>query len=197
MLVGYARVSTIDQETDLQIDALRRAGVRRVFTEKTSSVGRRPELQRALAYMRPGHTLVVYKLDRLARSLKDLLGLLDRLDESQFGLRSLTEPIDTSSPAGQLMLQVLGAVAQFERSLIRERTIAGQIAFARRGGVFGRPKKLTQSEEDALFVRYLMGERASVLARDHGVSRMVVQRVIDENLGRKKTGTCPVLSRYL
>ncbi|MEJ7685541.1 MAG: recombinase family protein [Variovorax sp.] len=147
MLIGYARVSTSDQETRLQLDALKRAGVRRVFAEKTSGIGPRPELHKALAELRPGGTLVVYKIDRLARSLKDLLSLLERLRLAGCALKSLTEPIDTSSAMGELVLQILGAVAQFERSIIRERCMAGRVAARERGQVFGRPRDL--SDDDA------------------------------------------------
>ena len=138
MLIGYARVSTNEQETRLQIDALKRSGVRRLFSEKTSGVGPRPELHRALAVLQAGDVLVVYKLDRLARSLKDLLALLDRLRLIGCAVRSLTEPVDTSSAIGELVLQILGAVAQFERSLIRERCEAGRRAAMARGVQFGR-----------------------------------------------------------
>lgn len=142
-LVGYARVSTLDQDTALQLDALKAAGVRRVYQEKGSGVGPRPELQRALSRLRGGDTLVVWKLDRIARSLSDLLGIVERVKRSRACIRSLTEPIDTSNPIGEFTLQVLGAVAQLERSMIRERVIAGQLAAMRRGVVIGgRPRKL-------------------------------------------------------
>lgn len=146
MLIGYARVSTSEQETDLQIDALRAYGVQRIFVEKTSSVGPRPQLRLAMRALRPGHTLVVYKVDRLARSLKDLLAMLERLKTGGASLRSLTEPIDTGSAIGELVLQILGAVAQFERSLIRERAIAGQVAAYKRGVLLGRRKHSTPLE---------------------------------------------------
>ena len=143
VLVGYARVSTLDQDTRLQLDALRAVGVRKVFQEKGSGVGPRPELQRALASLRKGDVLVVWKLDRIARSLSDLLGIVERIKTAQAAIRSLTEPIDTSTPIGEFTLQVLGAVAQLERSMIRERVIAGQVAAIRRGVIVGgRPRKL-------------------------------------------------------
>jgi len=140
MLVGYARVSTVDQETRLQRDALKRAGVGLVFEEKASAVSKRPELERCLLSLCPGDALVVWKLDRLARSLRDLLNILERLHAAGAGIRSLTEPIDTATPAGMLMVQVLGAVAQFERSIIRERSMAGQRAAMLRGKHCGRPR---------------------------------------------------------
>lgn len=133
MLIGYARVSTSEQETRLQQDALKRAGVRTVFAEKASSEGAMPELQRALAAMMRGDVLLVWKMDRLARSLKDVLSLLERLESMGCSFRSLIGPIDTSSARGELVLQILGSVAQFERRLIRERAIAGQVAAYQRG----------------------------------------------------------------
>lgn len=147
MLVGYARVSTLDQDTSLQLDALARVGVRRVFQDKGSGVGPRPQLHKALASLRRGDTLVVWKLDRIARSLPDLLGIIQRLKDAGASIRSLTEPIDTSNPIGEFTLQVLGAVAQLERAMIRERVIAGQVAAMRRGVVIGgRPRKLGPRE---------------------------------------------------
>lgn len=151
MLIGYARVSTVSQETQLQLDALKAAGVSTVFVEKVSGVGPRPELQRCLAALQPGDTIVVYKVDRLARSLKDLLSMLDRLRAQGCSLKSLTEPVDTSSSMGEFVLQILGAVAQFERSLIRDRCEAGRRAFRERGGTFGRPAVVDETVAAALY----------------------------------------------
>lgn len=143
MLVGYARVSTLDQDTRLQLDALKAAGVRKIYQDKSSGVGARPELHRALSALKPGDVLTVWKLDRIARSLADLLAIVALVRESRASIRSLTEPIDTSNPIGEFTLQVLGAVAQLERSMIRERVIAGQVAAMKRGVVIGgRPRKL-------------------------------------------------------
>lgn len=153
MLIGYARVSTSEQETDLQFDALHRAGVRKIFTEKASSVGTRPVLRLALAYLSPGDRLMVYKLDRVARSLKDLLMILEQLEKAGAGFSSLTEPIDTTNPAGRLMLQMLGAVAEFERTLIRERAIAGQVAAYQRGVRWGGQPAVVVGEDAAEVVR--------------------------------------------
>ena len=147
MLIGYARVSTRDQETHLQLDALRRAGVDVIYQEKASSVGARPELQRCLAALQPGDVLVVYKMDRIARSLLDLLMILDRIKSQGAAVRSLTEPLDTAGPLGTFMVQVLGAFAQLERGIIRERVVAGQVAAIKRGRVFGRPKKLDEAQD--------------------------------------------------
>lgn len=178
MLVGYARVSTIDQETSLQLDALRAAGVHRIYQEKTSSVGSRPELQRALREMLPGDVLVVWKLDRLARSLMDLLSLLDKLAGLGCAFRSLTEPVDTSTPMGVFMLQVLGAVAQLERSMIRERSIAGQVAAINRGVKIGRPKSLSDEQEEKVLDMWRGGHSMKALSRHFGVHMTAIRRVV-------------------
>lgn len=137
MLVGYARVSSRAQETYLQVDALKLAGVRRIYQEKASSIGGRPVLQKVLSGLSPGDVLIVYKIDRVARSLKDLLGILDRITAAGAGIRSLSEPLDTTSPMGVFVLQILGAVAQLERTMIRDRAIAGQVAAYNRGVRWG------------------------------------------------------------
>ena len=179
MLIGYARVSTSEQETRLQLDALRRAGVRKVFAEKTSGIGPRPELHRALGTLRPGGTLVVYKIDRLARSLKDLLALLDRLRLAGCALRSLTEPVDTSSAMGELVLQILGAVAQFERAIIRERCNAGRVSARERGQVFGRPRHMDEAAERAAFDLYASGQYTmDALAQVLGVGVGAVKNAV-------------------
>lgn len=196
-LIGYARVSTKEQETHLQMDALAKAGVTEVRQEKGSSVGPRPELQRLLDGLSPGDVLVVYKMDRVARSLKDLLSILDRVKLSGAAIRSLTEPFDTSSPYGTFMVQILGAVAQLERSIIRERTVAGQVSAIKRGVQFGRPKLLSPEREAELLALVDSGSTISAAARAFGVSLIVVRRLIDERNGRKKTGLYPVLRDYL
>lgn len=182
MIFGYARVSTSDQETTMQIDALKRAGVHRIFQEKSSSIGARTELRKLLAALKKDDLLVVYKLDRLARSLKDLLSILEQIDKAGCGFKSLTEPIDTVSPAGKLMLNILGSVAEFERSLIRERSIAGQVAAYKLGRVPGRPRALTDAQELELFDAWVHGAAKSNLARRYRVSldvvRMTIYRVI-------------------
>lgn len=197
MLIGYARVSTRDQETHLQLDALAKAGVTEIRQEKTSSVGQRPALQKLLAALRPGDVLVVYKMDRIARSLTDLLSILDRITASGAAIRSLTEPLDTSVPLGMFMIQVLGAVAQLERSIIRERTVAGQVSAIKRGVQFGRPKLLSPEREAELLALVDSGETLSAASRSFGVSLIVVRRLLDERKGRKNTGLYPVLREYL
>lgn len=179
MLIGYARVSTSEQETTLQLDALKRAGAQRIFWEKTSSVGSRPELQRTLAALREGDTLLVYKLDRLARSLGDLLRLLDDMEQRGCALRSLTEPIDTQSLAGRMMLQMLGAVAEFERGLIRERSMAGQRAAMDRGVKCGRPRGMRPEHEAEVVRLYDTGWFAMrVLAEMYEVHLSSIKRAI-------------------
>ena len=198
MLYGYARVSTIEQETALQLDALKRTGCTVIHQEKTSSVGARPELQRLLAKIGPADLLVVYKLDRIARSLKDLLNILERLDRIGCGIRSLTEPIDTSTPAGRLMLQILGAVAEFERSLIRERAIAGQVAAYRRGKRWGgQPQALQPEDADEVYRLRKIGFTIPMLADIFGCSESTIWRVIWARSRPQAKQTLPVLRRYL
>ena len=147
MLVGYARVSTQDQDPALQLDALKTAGCERIFTEKASGAQReRPELQAALRYMRKGDTLVVWKLDRLARSIKQLIETVEALGEDGIGFRSLTEAIDTTTNGGRLVFHIFAALAEFERSIIRERTIAGLEAARARGRKGGRPPALSAKD---------------------------------------------------
>lgn len=203
MLIGYARVSTNEQETRVQLDALKAAGVRKVFSEKTSSVGLRPELHRALASMQEGDVLVVWKLDRLARSLKDLLSLLEALAHMRCSFRSLTEPIDTTSALGEFVLQILGAVAQFERALIRERAVAGQVAAYKRGVRWGgQPRVLTDDDAEALVALRQTGLfTIRLLAEVFGCSESTVWRTIwlatKPDAGKLKTRGLPVLKAYL
>lgn len=178
MLVGYARVSTVEQETALQRDALRRAGVKRVFEEKRSAVGSRPELERALRALEPGDVLVVYKVDRLARSLSHLLLILRRIDDAGAEFRSLTEPIDTTTSAGRLMLQLLGAFAEFERSLIRERSVAGLVAARERGVRLGRPEALDRRQRLAAVRMREGGATLAEVARRFSVHPSTVTRLV-------------------
>ncbi len=143
MLVGYARVSTQDQTIDLQRDALDKAGCERAFTDTISgSKAERPGLEQALHFLRPGDTLVVWRLDRLGRSLEHLIETVGRLQDRGIGFRSVTESIDTTSSGGKLIFHVFGALAEFERELIRERTQAGLAAARARGRKGGRPRSL-------------------------------------------------------
>ena len=144
MLIGYARVSTDDQDTAVQVAALKAAGCERIFREKASG-GRwdRPELHRLLDQLRKGDVLVVWKLDRLSRSLRDVLIIMERLAEAKAGFRSLTEAIDTTTPAGRMMMQMVGAFAEFERAMLRERTKVGLDAARAEGRIGGRRPKLS------------------------------------------------------
>lgn len=178
MLVGYARVSTRDQDTALQLDALRGAGVRRVFQDKSSGVGARPQLHAAISSLRPGNTLVVWKLDRVARSLPDLLSIIESVKGADATIRSLTEPIDTSSPIGEFTLQVLGAVAQLERNMIRERIIAGQTAAMARGKRWGKARVLDPRDEARLLRLYQAGTPVSELAKRFGVTYGVARSAV-------------------
>jgi DNA invertase Pin-like site-specific DNA recombinase len=145
LLVGYARVSTEDQNLDLQNDALRKAGCAKLFTDIASGAqDERTGLAEALAYLRPGDTLVVWKLDRLGRSLKHLIETVTALQARTVGFRSLQESIDTTTSGGKLVFHVFGALAEFERDLIRERTQAGLQAARARGRTGGRPRALDE-----------------------------------------------------
>ena len=147
MIIGYARVSTQDQNPELQLDALRGAGCEELFQEKaTGKFRERPELTACLRSMRKGDTLVVWKLDRLARSLKDLVEIVHDLNQRGVGFRSLTEAIDTTSSGGRLVFHIFGALAEFEHSLIRERTIAGLVAARARGRKGGRKPVMSKAD---------------------------------------------------
>jgi DNA invertase Pin-like site-specific DNA recombinase len=143
--VGYARISTGDQNVDLQVDALKQAGCRKIFEETASGANKnRPKLAEAIDYLQTGDTFVVWKLDRMARSLSQLIDTIDRIHELGCGFRSITESIDTTTAAGRLTFHIIGALAEFERNIIRERTIAGLRAAAARGRKGGRPKALDE-----------------------------------------------------
>ena len=147
MLIGYERVSTDDQNLSLQADALTAAGCARIFADKISgSTADRPGLTEAFDYLRSGDTLVVWRLDRLGRSLKDLITLVETLEQRGIGLRSLQENIDTTTSGGKLIFHLFGALAEFERNLIRERTQAGLQAARARGRKGGRRPKLTPEQ---------------------------------------------------
>ncbi len=148
MLIGYARVSTDDQDTAAQAAALKAAGCERIFREKASG-GRwdRPELHRLLDQLRKGDVLAVWKLDRLSRSLRDVLTFMERLGEAGAGFRSLTEAIDTTTPAGRMMMQMVGAFAEFEKAMLKERTKAGLDAAREEGRIGGRRPKLSPRQQ--------------------------------------------------
>lgn len=176
MQYGYARVSTEEQTTRAQIDALRAHGVQRIFEDTGSGIGPRPQLQKAIATLRPGDTLLVWKIDRIARSLSDLLSTLGRIKAAGAMIKSLTEPIDTTSSIGEFTLQILGAVAQLERNLIRERSMAGQRAAMARGIHCGRGRGLAPDDEADLVRMYLSG--GYTLARVFNVHAATAKRAI-------------------
>jgi DNA invertase Pin-like site-specific DNA recombinase len=147
MIVGYARVSTQDQNAELQVDALEKSGCEQIFQEKiTGKLRERPELSQCLRTLRAGDTLVVWKLDRLARSLKDLVEIVQDLNDREIGFQSLTEAINTTSSGGRLVFHIFGALAEFEHNLIRERTIAGLQAARARGRKGGRKPSMSNPD---------------------------------------------------
>lgn len=165
MNVGYARVSTQDQDPFLQVEALKSSGCEQIFEERiTGKQKERPELSICLRTLRAGDTLVVWKLDRLARSLKDLVDIIQDLDGRGVGFKSLTESIDTTSPGGRLVFHIFGALAEFEHSLIRERTIAGLQAARARGRKGGR--KPSMSDADV--------KKAKAMLRDPDITKKEV-----------------------
>lgn len=157
MKVAYARVSTRDQNLDMQLAALKEAGCERTYTEKASGVARREQLEQCLQFLREGDTLVVYKLDRLGRSMRDLLAIVDSLQQRNIGLVSLRDNIDATSTAGRLVFHVFAALAEFERSLIAERTSEGRKAARAKGTKFGRPRKEFNDKADACVQLYKGG----------------------------------------
>lgn len=147
MLIGYARVSTFDQIVDLQHDALQAAGCAEIFTDHMSGAkADRPNLDKALQFARQDDTFVVWRLDRLGRSLKDLIDITETLNNKGVGFKSLTEGIDTTTSGGRLVFHIFGALAEFERELIRERTFAGLAAARARGKVGGRKKTINKAK---------------------------------------------------
>jgi DNA invertase Pin-like site-specific DNA recombinase len=180
MLVGYARVSTDDQDLALQRDALRAAGCERLFTDTMSGAkAARPGLTAALEFCRVGDTLVVWRLDRLGRSLTNLIELMTVLQEQEIGFRSLTEQIDTTTSGGKLVFHIFGALAEFERELIQERTRAGLAAARARGRQGGRPKKLDRKKIDMAQQLYDAGEHSIAdICQTLGVSRATLYRAI-------------------
>lgn len=180
-IIGYARVSKGDtQSVRPQVKALKGAGATKIFKE-TLSGGRwdRPELHRMLDHLRPGDVVVVWKLDRLSRSLKDLLSILDKIDTKGAGFRSLTESVDTTTAAGRMMMQIVGSFAEFERSMIRERVQAGVDAARAEGRVGGRPVKLTPRQQNAAIKMVLGdGKTAAETARIFEVHPSTIGRLI-------------------
>ena len=181
MILGYTRVSKGEEQNPaLQRKALKEAMVERVFEEKASGARwDRPELQRLIDQLRPGDVVVVWKLDRLSRSLKDLLILMERIDKAGAGFRSLTESIDTTTPAGRMMMQMVGAFAEFEREMIRERTQAGLQVARAEGRTGGRPPKLTKQQRQDIADNVLSGRKSGAdMARLYSISETTVSRIV-------------------
>ena len=182
MLVGYARVSTLGQELDLQKDALREAGCAWFYTDVASGgKAARPGLAEALDYLRAGDTLVVWRLDRLGRSLSHLIEVVSRLDGGGVGFRALQEQVDTTSAGGKLIFHVFGALAEFERELIRERTAAGLKAARARGRVGGRRKRMTPEQvRQASLLLANPNCAVAEICRTFGIHRATLYRNVKE-----------------
>ena len=187
ILLGYARVSRADdQDNAAQVKALRLAGCKRVFEEKASG-GRwdRPQLHNVLGQLREGDVLVVWKLDRLSRSLKDLLHIMEQVSDAGADFRSLTEAVDTTTSAGRMLMQMLGSFAEFERSMVRERTRAGLEAARDRGARLGRPAKLSPHQQQEVIKAVREGSKtAAEAARLFGLHRSNVTRLLERNEAR-------------
>lgn len=170
LTIGYARVSRDDQRLDLQRDALTKEKCQKIFEEKKSGKDMdRPELIKVLDQLRAGDTLVVWRLDRLGRSLKNLLETINKLEERKINFKSLTENIDTTTATGKLIFHMFGALAEFERNIIRERTNAGLVAARSRGKLGGRPRKKLDPEKLALAFELYEQQKESV----HSISKML------------------------
>ena len=182
MLIGYARVSTHDQTEALQVVALNSAGCGKIFTDIASGAASdRPGLTQALGYAREGDILVVWRLDRLGRSLKDLIEIVNALGERGVGFQSLTEGFDTTTPGGKLIFHLFGALAEFEREIIRERTRAGLEAARARGRKGGRKRKMTS--KDIAMAETLMADQNNSpkdIAKRFGVSKSTLYRRLAE-----------------
>src|SRR5918912_2056292 len=185
MLIGYARVSTTEQNLDLQLDALRKAGCieAHIYTDKiTGTKQERPGLTEALSHLRPGDIFVVWRLDRLARSLTHLIETVNHLASQEIAFRSVTENIDTSSATGQLVFHIFGALSEFERNLIKERTVAGLVAARARGKIGGRPKRDPKASKVTLAKKLYADQTNTVVSicRDLNISRATLYRYIKE-----------------
>jgi len=190
MIIGYARVSTLDQNLELQKDALEKAGCEQVFEDHVSgSATERPGWAQAQAVLRKGDTLVVWRLDRLGRSLKHLIDTVNELHARGVGFKSLNENIDTTTSGGRLVFHIFGALAEFERELIRERTQAGLAAARARGRKGGRPRKLTKRQVASAVTLLKDGEHSVTgVAEMLGVSRSTLYRALEQDRGEGAGG---------
>jgi len=182
MKIGYARVSTIGQSLEVQLEALHKEGCEKVFEEKASgkSADNREQLQQALEFVRAGDVLVITKLDRLARSMADLSSIAKQLKSKSVGLKALDQPeIDTTSAIGELLFNVLGVVATFERALILERTEEGRLKAKAKGVKFGAKPKLTDLQLQVVIKEFKEGAMtATSVAKKHGISRATLYRLM-------------------
>ena len=183
MNIGYARVSTTEQDTALQRDSLQAAECQRIYEESASGSSKeRPELQKCLDHLRAGDTLIVWRLDRLGRSLKDLVEIITDLENKEIGFKSLNESIDTTTAGGKLIFHIFAALSEFERSLIQERTKAGLIAARARGRKGGRPKKL--NEKDIQKAQTMLDDKSipvTEIAEHFKISRSTLYNVLKSN----------------
>lgn len=178
MIYGYARVSTEGQDLSGQLEQLKAAGCTKILREKMSGADRnRPQLQKLLGLLEDGDMLIVARLDRLARSLADLVHIMAKIEAAGVEFRSLGEAIDTSTPAGQAMMQMIGVFAEFERRIIGERTKAGREAARRRGVRLGRKPKLSSHQRTEALQRLQNGDTAADIARTMGVHRTTISRL--------------------
>ena len=193
MKIGYARVSTKDQKLEMQTEALQKAGCKKIFKETKSAVKERPELQNMLAHLREGDIVVVWKLDRLGRSLKHLIDLVSGFREEGIEFISLNDSIDTTTAQGRLTFNIFASFAEFEREIIRERTLAGLQAARERGRIGGRKKGLSPEAKKTAFACYQLwkdhSRSVSEILKIVGVSRATFYRYVDwvkkENEKRK------------
>ena len=181
MKYGYARVSTNMQDTKLQIDALREAGCEKIYEDKMSGTKTdRPELNNCLKAMNANDVLVVWKLDRLGRSLQHLIEVVHKLEEENKGFQSLTEHIDTTSPTGKLVFHIFAALAEFEKSLIRQRVMAGLEASRKMGTKFGRPEALTAKDKEMAITMFNGGATKNAIAQHFGVARQTIYALLKQ-----------------
>lgn len=191
MLIGYARVSTLEQHLDLQLDALQKAGCERTFTDKGVSgvVVNKPGMIAALEFARPGDTIVIWRLDRLSRNLGHLIEIVRDFETRGLEFQSLQENIETASPYGRLFFHLMGALAQFERDALKERTLAGMVAARKQGKRLGRPPTITDEDWAAIKELLASGGRVAAIAALRGVTRQAIyyrlgQEVSDEQFSQ-------------
>jgi DNA invertase Pin-like site-specific DNA recombinase len=182
MNIGYARVSKIDeQDTTAQVAELKKAGCKKIFQESMSGGSHKPKLQEAISHLREGDVLVVWKLDRLSRSLKDMLFSLEKITAAKAGFRSITENVDTTTAAGRMLASMLGAFAEFEKAMVRERTLMGLADAREQGRIGGRRHILSAHQRKEAVRQVVAGEKTqSQIARMHRVNRSVISRLVSE-----------------